>query len=206
MRSVYRSVSLIDKSNINYIRHCNKMAADRSINRHIAEPDSKRLITSWLELSLIKHFSQQYTFEKKNILTWEELNIYNIYIRKFSELDAVFSTINSNLYMEIKASLSKSNLRRGKDQIDKNLQLIRRINSNFSAQLIMADCRCFDKSFGYNKDEIVELMQESNQYALIEGLEGQETIPPPKSLLILNEADVLNLAARFGPPIEDYIL
>jgi len=94
------------------------MAADRSINRHIAEPDSKRLITSWLELSLIKHFSQQYTFEKKNILTWEELNIYNIYIRKFSELDAVFSTINSNLYMEIKASLSKSNLRRGKDQID----------------------------------------------------------------------------------------
>ena len=108
MLAKYRSVQLIEKNDVKYQDYCKQMKSIKNSNRFVGERDSKQQITHWLELVVIKHLSNSFTHDTRNILTWEELNFFNQYHRKYSEIDGLFCTKDGALYIEVKASLSKS--------------------------------------------------------------------------------------------------
>lgn len=204
VRAKYRSVSLIDKNDKNYLAHVEKMRFIRNCNRSASEPDYKRVITSWLEVVVNKHLSKFFIQDTRNILTWEELNNMTQYCRRYREIDGLFSLGEEKIYIEVKASLSKSNFNKGKSQINETLTLLTTTSKRPLALLIMADCRCYDPSFGFAKDFIDEKINASDAYKPIEGL----TIPnsfkdSSKWLWTLSQADVEQLANVYGPPKDE---
>ena len=204
MKSTQRSISLIEKTDAKYLGHCKEMAFSRNINRHLTVPDSKRIITGWLEQALIRFLSSFYALHQKNILTWEELTKFNTYARRYRELDAVFKLESVTIYFEIKASQSNSSYKRGITQINHNLSLLQRIDSDTRAVLVLADCRSFDMSFGYHKDKISESIGKSTVYVLKEGLKDPiELNSSAKTLWMLNADDICELASKYGAPLEE---
>ena len=200
----FRSVSLIDESDSKYQEHCKNMQLIRNCNRFIGEPDYKQVITAWLEAVIIQHLSSTFIFDKRNILTWEELSNYNQYSRRYREIDGLFSSNDGLIYIEVKASLSKSNFQKGKTQINDNLKLLASISKQPRAVLILADCRCFDPTFGYAKEFIEEKKATSDVYKNIEGMNFPTSLgDSSKWLWLLNQDEVQTLAALYGPPNEE---
>ncbi len=204
MHFKYRSVRLIDKGEKIYKEHCERIRFLEKSNRIIGEPDYKRSITSWLEIVLVKYLSKTLTPDSRNILTWEELDSYNRYLRKFREIDGFFSIGTEKIFIEVKASLSKSNFNRGKTQIKETLQLLARTSHCVRGILIMADCRCFDPTFGYAKEIIEGKISASESYKTIEGLNFEPIfVKSEKWLWTLSQEDVLKLAELYGPPEDE---
>jgi hypothetical protein len=197
----YRSVELIEKNDGRYQYYCKKMKFIKNSNRFVGERDAKQLITSWLERVIIKHLSSSFTHDTRNILTWEELNFFNHYNRKYSEIDGLFCTSDGTLYVEVKASLSKSSFSRGKSQINKNLNLISIPSKNSKAALVMADCRCFDPTFGFSKEYVETQKAKNGIYKYIEGLTFPNSFSSSlKWIWLLNQDDVQQLAEMYGSP------
>jgi hypothetical protein len=206
MLEKYKSINLIGRMDRYYQEHCRKMKFIQNCNRFIGETDSKQVITAWLEAAIVNHLSRKFSHDNRSILTWEELSNTNQYVRKYREIDGLFSSPEGLIYVEVKASLSKSTFKKGKTQINENLKLLATIDPNVKAILAMADCRCYDPTFGYAKDYIEEEKTSSELYKNIEGLKYPESFYcTSKWLWLLNEADVIKLANIYGPPQEDQI-
>ena len=204
MRAQYRSIKLIETNDKNYQEYSKKMQFLRNTNRFAGEADSKQVITAWLERVMNKHLSGTFIHSKYNILTWEELNSLNQYTRKYTEIDGLFSSKDGTLYIEVKASHSKSSLNRGKTQINKNLKLITFISKNPIAILVMADCRCFDPTFGFSIESIEDGTTTSTLYKKIDGLNFPESFNSSnKWLWLLSQDDVHQLATLYGSPQTD---
>ena len=92
MRDQYRSISFLEKNDKKYQEYSKKMQFLRNTNRFIGESDSKQTITAWLERVMTMHISRVYIHSTCNILTWEELNSFNQYTRKYSEIDGLFNS------------------------------------------------------------------------------------------------------------------
>ncbi len=207
MLARYKSISLIDRMDRQYQEHSRKMRFIQDSNRHIGEPDYKRVITSWLEATVIKHLSIRFLHDKRTILRWDELTNTNQYVRKYREIDGLFTSPEGLIYIEVKASLSKSNYKRGKSQVSENSKLLLSIDPNAKSILVMADCRCYDPTFGYAKNFIEEKKTSSENYKSIEGLKYPESFDgPSKWLWVLTETDITELAKLYGPPEEDNTL
>ena len=74
------------------------------------------------------------------------------------------------------------------------------------AILTMADCRCYDPTFGYAKEYIEEEKTAGELYKHIEGLKYPESFDgTSKWLWLLNEIDVTELATIYGSPQEDQV-
>jgi len=206
MLARYKSISLIDRMDRQYQEHCRKMKFIKNCNRYIGVPDYKQVITSWLETVIIKLLKAKFSHDKRSILTWEELTNRNQYVRKYREIDALFSSSAGLIYIEVKASLSKSSYKRGKTQVSENSNLLLSIDPNVKAILVMADCRCFDPSFGYAKEFIEEKMPSSKIYRNIEGLKYPDSFDSTsKWLWLINQIDVTELAKIYGSPQEDLV-
>ena len=201
MRDQYRSISFLEKNDKKYQEYSKKMQFLRNTNRFIGESDSKQTITAWLERVMTMHISRVFIHSTCNILTWEELNSFNQYTRKYSEIDGLFNSNDGSLYIEVKASQSKSSLSKGKSQINKNLKLMTLISKNTIGILVMADCRCFDSSFGFSIEKIEDENTNSTQYKKIEGLDLPESFNSShKWLWLLSQEDVHQLATQYGSP------
>ena len=120
--------------NRHYQEHCRKMKFIKNCNRFIGEPDYKQVITAWVEAVIVKHLSRKFPYDSRSILTWEELSSTNQYVRKYREIDGLFAFSEGLIYVEVKASLSKSNLKRGKTQVNENLKLLTTIDPNVTTQ------------------------------------------------------------------------
>jgi hypothetical protein len=204
MHAPYKSISLIGREDRQYLEHCKKMKFIQNSNRFIGEPDYKQVITAWLEAVVIKHLSEKFTHDKRSILTWEELTNTNQYIRKYREIDGLFTSSEGLIYVEVKASLSKSSFKRGKTQVSENSKLLVSIDPNLKAILTLADCRCYDPTFGYAKEFIDDEKSASELYKSIEGLKYPDSFnESSKWLWLLNEMDVLKLSEIYGPPQDD---
>jgi len=204
MHAQYRSINLIPKDDQRYQEHCSKMRFINNSNRFSGDFDYKQVITAWLEQKIIQHVSRKFIYDKRCILTWEEITSMNRYSRKFKEIDCLFSSDDGPLYMEVKASLSKSSFKRGKTQINENFKLLSLVNNKTKSILVMADCRCFDSSFGYAKEFIDSDTDTSARYKLIHGLGIPEAWSgSDKWLWLLDQKDVLELAKVYGPPEEE---
>ena len=175
-----------------------------NINRFLGDFDYKQVITAWLEQKVIEHVSRKFLYDRRRILTWEEITSMNQYSRKYKEIDCLFNSDDGLLYMEVKASLSKSSYKRGKTQINDNSKLLSLVNDKVKSILVMADCRCFDPTFGYAKEFIDANADTSERYELIHGLGYPESwSASDKWLWIIDQKDVLELAKVYGPPQED---
>ena len=202
----YKSINLIDRMDRHYQEHCRKMKFIQNCNRFIGETDSKQVITAWLEAAIVRHLSRKFPHDNRSILTWEELSSTNQYVRKYREIDGLFSSPEGLIYVEVKASLSKSTFKKGKTQINENFKLLATIDPNVKAILTMADCRCYDPTFGYAKDYIEEEKTSSELYKNIQGLKYPESFDgSSKWLWLLNETDIIKLANSYGPPQDDQI-
>ena len=189
--------------NSQYQEHCRKMKFISNCNRYIGAPDPKQVITAWLETIIIKHFSKKFSHDKRSILTWKELTNTNQYVRKYREIDGLFTSSDGLIYIEVKASLSKSSYRRGKTQLNENSKLLMSIDPNIKAILTMADCRCYDPTFGYAKEFIDEENISSEIYKNIEGLKYPDSFDgSSKWLWLLSEVNVAELAKIYGHPQE----
>ena len=203
----YKSINLIDLMDRHYQEHCKKNKFIRNCNRYFGEPDYKKVITFWFETVIVKHLSSKFSHNKRSILTWEELSNRNQYVRKYREIDGLFTSSEGLIYVEVKASLSKSSYKRGKTQVSENLILLSSIDPHIKAILIMGDCRCYDPSFGNAKEYIEAKLPSSEIYKNIEGLKCPESFSgASKWLWLLNQMDVTELAKMYGPPQEDEIL
>ena len=202
----YKSINLIGRMNRHYQEHCRKMKFIKNCNRFIGEPDYKQVITAWVEAVIVKHLSRKCPYDSRSILTWEELSSTNQYVRKYREIDGLFAFSEGLIYVEVKASLSKSNFKRGKTQVNENLKLLTKIDPNVKAILTMADCRCYDPIFGYAKEYIEEEKTAGELYRHIEGLKYPESFDgTSKWLWLLNEIDVTELATIYGSPQEEQV-
>ena len=199
-----KSINLISRNDRNYQEYCKNLKFIKNCNRFIGEPDYKQVITAWLEDVIVKHLSRKFTHDSRSILTWEELSRTNQYVRKYREIDGLFTSSEGLIYVEVKASLSKSSFKRGKTQVNENFNLLATIDQNLKAILTMADCRCYDPTFGYAKEYIDEEKTSSELYKDIEGLNFPESFAGSnKWLWLLSETDVADMANAYGPPQED---
>jgi hypothetical protein len=204
VRGKFKSIILIGQTDKNYLEHFEKMRFDRNCNRGNNEQDYKRVITSWLEITITHHLSKSFEHDPRNILSWEELNSFNQYCRRYREIDGLFTLDEQKIYIEVKASLSKSNFNRGKTQINETLPLLASVTKNPTACLIMADCRCYDPTFGFAKEYIDAKIKESGSYKSISGLTVPTTFnKSQKWLWTLSQEDVEQLACLYGPPEEE---
>lgn len=202
----YKSINLIERTNRLYQDHCRRMRFIQNCNRFVGEPDFKRVITAWLETVIVKHLSTIFSHDKRTILTWEELTSTNQYVRKFREIDGLFSSIEGLIYIEVKSSLSKSSFKKGKTQLSENSKLLLSIDPNIKAILTMADCRGYDPKFGYAREFIDEEMAASKIYKNIEGINFPKSLGGShKWLWLLNELSVNELANIYGSPQENQI-
>lgn len=202
----FNSVNLISRTDRHYQDHCRKMSFIKNCNRFVGTPDSKQVITSWLEAVIVKHLSKKFTHDNRSILTWKELSSNNQYFSKYREIDGLFSSPQGLIYIEVKASLSKSSFNRGKIQVNENFRLLSKLEPNLMAILVMADCRCYDPTFGYAKDYIEKENTSNVLYKNIEGLNYPKSFYDASNWLwLLNETDVTELANIYGPPQEDQI-
>jgi hypothetical protein len=155
---------------------------------------------------ILKYLSVKFTQNKKTILTWEELTNTNKYVRKYREIDGVFNSPEGLIHIEVKASLSKSSFKKGKTQISESSKLLSTISPNSIGILMLADCRCYDPTFGYAKEFIENEMNSSELYKYIEGLKYPASFrSSSRWLWLLDENDTIELAKIYGPPLEDQV-
>ena len=198
-----KSIALITRSDKAYLDHCKKIRESKNINRSESTPDRKATISSWIEQSLNKVIGTRYTKVDTDIITWQELNSYGSYVKRYKEIDGFFKVNDHYILLEVKASISKSNFTKGRSQVNSNLEMVSLIHPNTVAILALADCRYYDSEFGYALDKVMETLQNGSTYTLTEGLEPPKILSESKKLLwLINEVEVLQIADAYGPPYD----
>ncbi len=184
--------------------HCREQIAIKNAIPKERVVDPQQLVTSWAESSINQLLGKYFEKDDRSILTWEELGSSASYRRKYKELDGLFRSSNSLIYVETKASTSNSSFKKGKSQINENLQILSNINTRFSALLVLLDCNVLDPSFGVMSEELRKQIQLTEEYSVFEGLaEIPQLAPGKKSIWIIDGEGVSELVNMFGPPIED---
>lgn len=199
-----KNIALISRNNPRYVMYCREQIAIKNAIPKERVADSQQLVTSWAESSINQLLGKYFEKDDRSILTWEELGSSASYRRKYKELDGLFRSSNSLIYVETKASTSNSSFKKGKSQINENLQILSNINTRFSALLVLLDCNVLDPSFGVMSEELRKQIHLTEEYSVFEGLaEIPQVAPGKKSIWIIDGEGVSELVNIFGPPIED---
>jgi len=128
----------------------------------------------------------------------ETLNCLQLY------LDGIFKNSDGHLYVEKKATISNSSIKKEKSQINENLKILSNINSRFSALLVLCDCHVLDSEFGVMSDEMRLYILPSDEYSIYEGLsEIPKIVPRTKSIWLIDTTAVIELIKLFGSPVDD---
>ena len=200
----HKNTALISRSNPRYVMHCKEQIAIKNSipKERIADP--RQVVTAWAESIVNRLLARHFEPDDRSILTWEELGTGSTYKRKYKELDGIFKNSDGHLYVETKATTSNSSIKKGKSQINENLQILSRINPRFSAFLVLCDCHVLDSEFGVMSDEMRLNILSSNEYSIYEGLANiPKIIPGTKSIWLINTNAVIDLINLFGSPVDD---
>ena len=199
-----KNTALISRKNPRYVLHCREQIAIKNSVPKERVVDPQQVVTAWAESSVNRLLGTYYESDERSILTWEELGSASSYRRKYKELDGLFKTPYGPLYVETKASTSNSSVKKGRSQINENLQLLSSINSKFSALLVLCDCHVLDQEFGVMSQEMKAQILTSNEYSIYQGIADiPKIIPETKSMWILDEISVLEMVEQFGPPVDE---
>ena len=80
-----RNVRLSSKDNRSYRERCAYHATIRRIESGEREADTRRHVTAWAEQVACRIIAQQHEQDRRNIISWEELNVYGHYASKHKE-------------------------------------------------------------------------------------------------------------------------
>ena len=200
-----KNIALISRSNPRYVMHCHEQISLKNSISKERVVDPQQVVTAWAESSINRLLCKYYESDDRSILTWEELGAAGSYRRKYRELDGLFKSANGILCVETKASTSNSSVKKGRSQINENLQILSGINSAFSALLVLCDCHVLDQEFGVMSPEMSAQLLTSNEYSIFQGLTDiPKIIPKTKSMWIIDEISVLEMVKVFGPPVDEF--
>lgn len=199
-----KSVPLISRSDKAYLSYCKDMRYQKNINRGETTPDTTLEISKWIEKIINKLISQKYKKIEADIITWQELTSYGTYIKRYKEMDGLFEFENGYAILEVKASVSKSSFKRGISQIKSNVDLVSVLCPNLASILVLADCRRFDKNFGYAIDKVMMLIQNEMNFSLITGLDPPVMESESKNIFwIISDGDIEKIAQIYGSPQDE---
>ena len=200
-----KNLALISRNNPRYVMYCREQIDIKNSIPKERIVDPQQVVTAWAELSINRLLSKYYESDDQLIMTWEELGSASSYRRKYKELDGLFKSADGLMYVETKASTSNSSVKKGRSQINENLQMLSSIDSKFCALLILCDCHVLDQEFGVMSQEMRDQILTSTEYSIYQGISDiPKIIPATKSMWILDEISVLEMVKQFGPPVDEF--
>jgi len=199
-----KNTALISRLNSRYVMYCREQIAFKNSIPKERIADSRQVVTAWAEANVNRLLSKHYESDDRSILTWEEIGLVSSYRRRYKELDGVFKNSDGLLYVETKASSSNSSFKKGKSQINENLQILSNINSRFSALLVLCDCNVLDPDFGVMSEEMKVQLIASAEYSVYKGLSDiPKIVAGTKSIWLIETDSILELISIYGPPVDD---
>lgn len=198
-----RNVRLSSKDNRSYRERCAYHATLRRIESGEKEVDTRRHVTAWAEQVACRIIGQQHEQDSRNIISWEELNVYGHYARKHKETDGIFKLDQGSMLLEVKASTSPASIRKGRKQLDENLSLLDQTRDRFSGMLVLFDCSELSPEFAAPAQGTVEHLKNSGEYGIVQGLDW--ALDPgrfSKWLWLIDVQGVEQMISRYGPPAE----
>ena len=199
-----RNVRLSSKDNRSYRERCAYHATLRRIGAGEREPDARRHVTEWAEQVACQIVQQQYEQDSRNIISWEELNVYGHYASKHKETDGIFRLDQGSMLLEVKASTSPASIRKGRKQLNENLCLLGQTRDRFSGMLVLFDCSRLSPDFAAPAEGSIEHLRNSGEYGVVQGLDW--AVEPgrfSKWLWLVDAQGVEQIIARYGPPAEN---
>lgn len=198
-----RNVRLSSKDNRSYRERCAYHAALRRIESGEREVDTRRHVTAWAEQVACRIIGQQHEQDSRNIISWEELNVYGHYARKHKETDGIFKLDQGSMLLEVKASTSPASIRKGRKQLDENLSLLDQTRDRFSGMLVLFDCSQLSPEFAAPAQGTVEHLKNSGEYGIVQGLDwALDSGRFSKWLWLIDAQGVEQMISRYGPPAE----
>lgn len=202
-KSRIRNVRLTGSDNRSYRERCAYHATIHHAGKGEREADVGRHVTAWAERVACAILGRQFEQDGRNIIAWEELNAYGHYTRKYKETDGLFKLAEGMLSVEVKASMSRASVRKGRQQINDNLNLLRQIRGHFSGLLILFDCSQINPDLVAPGPGFLESLRESGEYGLLQGTDWRlDARGFDKWLWLLDAPQVEQLMAVYGPPAQ----
>lgn len=153
-----KNVRLISRTDRAYVLWSRNMAFQSNVNRAERIPDTRQLLSSWLELVVRSELSKKFNTLETNIITWEERTSRGFSKRHYKEIDCLISLdAKTIICVEIKSSLSKSSIKSGRSQLNKSNQLLKKIYPNIISLLVLGDCSEIEPTLGKLVDEELPL-------------------------------------------------
>jgi hypothetical protein len=199
-----RNVRLSSKDNRSYRERCAYHATLRRIESGEKEADTRRHVTAWAEQVACRIIAQQHEQDSRNIISWEELNVYGHYASKYKETDGVFKLDQGSMLLEVKASTSPASIRKGKKQLNENLSLLDQTRDRFSGMLVLFDCSELSPDFAAPALGSIEQLKNSGEYGIVQGMDwALEPGRFSKWLWLIDAQGVGQMISRYGPPAEN---
>ena len=198
-----RNVRLSTKDNRLYRERCAYHATIRRIESGEKEADARLHVTQWAERVACHIVQQHYEQDKRNIISWEELNVYGHYASKHRETDGIFKLDRGSMLLEVKASTSQASIKKGRQQLHQNLNLLNQTRDRFSGMLVLFDCSELSPDFSAPVSGAVEHLKNSGEYGVVHGLDWN--FKPgefSKWLWLIDAQGVEQMVSRYGPPAE----
>jgi hypothetical protein len=130
------------------------MAYQSNVNRAERIPDTRQLLSNWLELVVRSELSARFNILDTNIITWEERTSRGFSKRHYKEIDCLISLdAKTIICVEIKSSLSKSSIKSGRSQLNRSNELLKKIYPNVISLLVLGDCSEIEPTLGKLVDD-----------------------------------------------------
>ncbi len=198
-----RNVRLSSKDNRSYRERCAYHATIRHIESGEREADARRHVTTWAEQMACRIVAQHHEQDNRNIISWEELNVYGHYANKHRETDGVFKLDQGSMFLEVKASTSQACIKKGRQQLQQNLSLLDQTRDRFSGMLVLFDCSQLSPDFAAPAQGTLEHLKHSGEFGIVQGMNW--TLEPgrfSKWLWLVDAQAVEQIMSRYGPPEE----
>jgi hypothetical protein len=144
-----KNVRLISRTDRAYILWARNMAYQSNVNRAERTPDTRQLLSNWLESVVRSELSKNFNALETNIITWEERTSRGFAKRHYKEVDCLISLDSKTIIcVEIKSSLSKSSIKGGRSQLSRSNELLRKIYPNIISLLVLGDCSDIEPTLG----------------------------------------------------------
>jgi hypothetical protein len=130
------------------------MTYQANVNRGERVPDTRQLLSAWLENAVRSELSTSFKTLNENIITWEERTSRGFTKRHYKEIDCLISLDTKTIIcVEIKSSMSKSSIKGGRSQLGKSNELLKKIYPNIISLLVLGDCSELEPSLGKLEDD-----------------------------------------------------
>ena len=199
-----RNVRLSSKDNRSYRERCAYHATLRRIESGEKETDARRHVTAWAEQVACRIIAQQHEQDSRNIISWEELNVYGHYASKHKETDGIFKLDQGSMLLEVKASTSPASIRKGRKQLNENLCLLDQTRDRYCGMLVLFDCSQLSPDFAAPALGSIEQLKNSGEYGIVQGMDwALEPGRFSKWLWLVDAQGVEQIISRYGPPAEN---